>query len=176
MRRWLARHGQEVVGFDVAVPENHPEFGDVLGGEWPIAHSALLAYLPEVERLFAVPAGGYDLPDLIRREDGRPPFLDAGEIAALLTAPDRSTWTGRRDHAILLVALQTGLRASELINLRCRDVVLGAGAHIRCNGKGQEGAVHAATPRYRQGAGNVAQGAARAEGMSRSSPRCAATG
>lgn len=65
-------------------------------------------------------------------------FLDREEIAALIAAPDRSTWVGRRDHAILLVALQTGLRASELINLRRQDVVLGAGAHIRCDGKGRK--------------------------------------
>ncbi|GLV27417.1 tyrosine-type recombinase/integrase [Sphingobium sp. Cam5-1] len=65
-------------------------------------------------------------------------FLDGSEIAALLSAPARSTWTGRRDHMMLLVALQTGLRASELIGLRCRDVVLGAGAHIRCLGKGRK--------------------------------------
>lgn len=65
-------------------------------------------------------------------------FLDAKEIVALLAAPDRSTWVGRRDHAILLVALRTGLRASELIGLRCRDVVLGIGAHVRCDGKGRK--------------------------------------
>jgi integrase/recombinase XerD len=65
-------------------------------------------------------------------------FLDREEIAALLAAPDRSTWVGRRDYAILLVALQTGLRASELINLRCKDVVLSIGAHIRCDGKGRK--------------------------------------
>jgi site-specific recombinase XerD len=65
-------------------------------------------------------------------------FLDGPEIAALLAAPDRSTWVGRRDHAVLLVALQTGLRASELINLRRQDVVLGTGAHIRCDGKGRK--------------------------------------
>ncbi|HAU77259.1 site-specific integrase [Rhizobium pusense] len=65
-------------------------------------------------------------------------FLDAEEIAALLAAPDRTTWVGRRDHALLLLALQTGLRASELISLRCRDIVFGAGAHIRCVGKGRK--------------------------------------
>jgi integrase/recombinase XerD len=65
-------------------------------------------------------------------------FLDGGEIAALLAAPDRSSWAGRRDHMLLLVALQTGLRASELVNLRCGDVVLGTGAHIRCLGKGRK--------------------------------------
>jgi len=65
-------------------------------------------------------------------------FLEGPEIAALLAAPDRSTWAGRRDHILLLVALQTGLRASELTGLRCRDVVLGTGAHIRCLGKGRK--------------------------------------
>jgi integrase/recombinase XerD len=65
-------------------------------------------------------------------------FLDREEITALLATPDRSTWVGRRDFAILLVALQTGLRASELISLRCKDVVPGIGAHIRCTGKGRK--------------------------------------
>src|SRR5215831_1247321 len=65
-------------------------------------------------------------------------FLDRQESVALLDAPDRSTWVGRRDYAILLVALQTGLRVSELISLRCKDVVLGTGAHIRCDGKGRK--------------------------------------
>ncbi len=65
-------------------------------------------------------------------------FLDAEEIAALLAAPDRMTWAGRRDHALLLLAIQTGLRASELVNLRCGDVMLGSGAYIRCMGKGRK--------------------------------------
>src|SRR3546814_1080926 len=65
-------------------------------------------------------------------------FLDGPEIAALLAAPDRSTWTGRRDHILLLVALQTGLRASELTGLRRRDLVLGTGAHVRCLGNGRK--------------------------------------
>ena len=65
-------------------------------------------------------------------------FLDAQEMAALLAAPNRTTWTGRRDHALLLIAIQTGLRASELVSLRCGDVALGSGAHIRCMGKGRK--------------------------------------
>lgn len=65
-------------------------------------------------------------------------FLDAEEIAALLGAPDRNTWVGRRDHALLLLALQTGLRASELVNLNCDDVALGAGAYVKCLGKGRK--------------------------------------
>lgn len=74
-------------------------------------------------------------------------FLDAEEMAALLAAPDRTTWAGRRDHALLLLALQTGLRASELVSLRCGDVVLGKGAHIRCVGKGRK---ERATPLRRE--------------------------
>jgi site-specific recombinase XerD len=65
-------------------------------------------------------------------------FLDGEEIAALLAAPNRSTWAGRRDHALLLLAVQTGLRASELVGLQRGDVVLGSGAHIRCMGKGRK--------------------------------------
>jgi integrase/recombinase XerD len=65
-------------------------------------------------------------------------FLDANEIAAMLAAPDRSSWAGRRDYVLLLVALRTGLRASELVSLKCKDVVIGAGAHIRCLGKGRK--------------------------------------
>ena len=65
-------------------------------------------------------------------------FLDAEEIAALLGAPDRTTSVGRRDHALLLLALQTGLRASELVNLNCDDVALGAGAYVKCLGKGRK--------------------------------------
>jgi integrase/recombinase XerD len=65
-------------------------------------------------------------------------FLTAVEIEALLASPDRSCWIGRRNHALLLVALQTGLRLSELTGLRCSDVVLSTGAHIRCRGKGRK--------------------------------------
>ena len=65
-------------------------------------------------------------------------FLNQEETGALLRAPDRSTRSGRRDRALLLVALQTGLRAAELIGLRCDDVQLGPGAHVRCHGKGRK--------------------------------------
>jgi len=65
-------------------------------------------------------------------------FLTAAEIDALLAAPNRSTRLGRRDHALLLVACQTGLRVSELIGLTRGDVVLGTGAHVRCHGKGRK--------------------------------------
>ena len=65
-------------------------------------------------------------------------FLSRPEIDALLAAPDQRTWFGRRDHALLLVAVQTGLRLSELTGLQRADVVLGAGAHVRCVGKGRK--------------------------------------
>lgn len=68
-------------------------------------------------------------------------FLARPEIDALLAAPDQGTYLGRRDRALLLVAAQTGLRASELIGLRCQDVVLGSGAHVHCVGKGRNAAL-----------------------------------
>ena len=65
-------------------------------------------------------------------------FLTEAEVEALLAAPDRSTRTGRRDHALLVLALQTGLRVSELTELCCGDVELGTGAHVRTRGKGRK--------------------------------------
>ena len=65
-------------------------------------------------------------------------FLDCGEVEALLRAPDRSTALGRRDHTLLLLAIQTGLRVSELTQLRWLDVRLDSGAHIRTHGKGRK--------------------------------------
>lgn len=65
-------------------------------------------------------------------------FLGEEEVDALLGAADRSTWTGRRDHAMLMLAAQTGLRASELIGLRGGDVQLGRGPHVSCLGKGRK--------------------------------------
>jgi site-specific recombinase XerD len=65
-------------------------------------------------------------------------YLTKPEIDALLTAPDRATPTGQRDHALLLLAVQTGLRASELANLRCEDLNLDTGAWVRCDGKGRK--------------------------------------
>jgi len=88
------------------------------------------AYLLHCQKILAMPGKRY-----VRRTVE---FLDRLEINALLAAPDRSTWVGRRDHAMLSLALQTGLRASEIINLRRRDIVTGPGAHIRCEGKGRK--------------------------------------
>jgi site-specific recombinase XerD len=65
-------------------------------------------------------------------------FLTRPEIDAILAAPDRGSRTGRRDHALLTVAIQTGLRVSELSALRRADVVTGRGAHVRVKGKGRK--------------------------------------
>ena len=88
------------------------------------------AHLLHCQKILAMPSKRYE-----RRSVE---FLDRAEMNALLAAPDRSTWAGRRDHAILSVALQTGLRVSEIINLRRRDVTTGTGAHVRCEGKGRK--------------------------------------
>lgn len=65
-------------------------------------------------------------------------FLQPAEVDALLAAPDRSRWEGRRDHALIALAVQTGLRLSELTGITCADIHLGAGAHVRCRGKGRK--------------------------------------
>lgn len=88
------------------------------------AHSAL------IQRVLAIPS---------KRHDKRQVhFLTRPEIEAILAAPDRTTWLGRRDHTLLLLAAQTGLRLSELIGLDKEAIHLGAGAHVRCVGKGRK--------------------------------------
>lgn len=66
------------------------------------------------------------------------PFLTRAEVDALLVTPDQRTWSGRRDHAFILVAVQTGLRLSEMTGLKREDLILGAGAHVRVIGKGRK--------------------------------------
>lgn len=83
-----------------------------------------------IQRVLAIPAK--------RAERAVVCFLSPAEVDALLTSPERSGWTGRRDHALLVVAVQTGLRVSELVGLRRKDVELGPGAHVRCRGKGRK--------------------------------------
>jgi len=73
-----------------------------------------------------------------RRERAIVSYLTPAETDALLAAPDRQTWHGRRDHALLLLAVQTGLRVSELTGLARQDAHLGAGPHVRCHGKGRK--------------------------------------
>ena len=65
-------------------------------------------------------------------------FLTRPEIEALLAVPDQTTWLGRRDRVLLLFAIQTGLRLSEIIGLRQGDIYLERGAHVRCEGKGRK--------------------------------------
>ena len=73
-----------------------------------------------------------------RRERAIVSYLTPDQTDALLAAPDQATWHGRRDHALLLVAVQTGLRVSELTGLTRQDAHLGAGPHVRCHGKGRK--------------------------------------
>lgn len=83
-----------------------------------------------IQRVLAIPAKRFDKATVN--------FLSAQEAAALVDAPDLQRWEGRRDRTLLVLALQTGLRVSELIGLDCADVVLGTGGHIRCEGKGRK--------------------------------------
>ncbi|MCA1679458.1 MAG: site-specific integrase [Actinobacteria bacterium] len=73
-----------------------------------------------------------------RHESSIVSYLDLDEIKALLSVPDPFTWLGRRDHALLVLMIQTGVRVSELTGLRVGDVHLGTGAHIRITGKGRK--------------------------------------
>lgn len=83
-----------------------------------------------IQRVLAIPT---------KRHDRRAvTWLTDVEVDALLAAPDRGTWAGRRDHAMLVLAVQSGLRISELIGLSRGDVVLERGAHVRCLGKGRK--------------------------------------
>ena len=83
-----------------------------------------------IARVMAIPTKRY--------ERNTVSYLDLPEIKALLAAPDRGTWLGRRDHALLLLMIQTGVRVSELVSLRSGDVHLGTGAHCRVTGKGRK--------------------------------------
>src|SRR5713101_4428707 len=84
----------------------------------------------QCQRILAMPA---------KRYERRPvEFLTEDECAALVGAPNLTTWIGRRDRALLLVAVQTGLRNSEITGLRHEDVEIGTGAHVRCLGKGRK--------------------------------------
>jgi site-specific recombinase XerD len=88
------------------------------------------AYSAHIQRVLAIPS---------KRHDKRQVhFLTRPEIEAILAAPDRTTWLGRRDYTLLLLAAQTGLRLSELISLDRDSVFLGHGAHVRCVGKGRK--------------------------------------
>jgi integrase/recombinase XerD len=83
-----------------------------------------------IARVLAIPAK--------RHDRGIVSYLTEPEAAALLAAPDRSLWIGRRDHVLMALAIQTGLRVSELTALRCRDVNLTAAPHVQTLGKGRK--------------------------------------
>ena len=84
----------------------------------------------QIARVLAIPAKKFDRALVA--------FLSRAEVDALLAAPDQRAWSGRRDHALMLLAVQTGLRLSELIGLRRDDVHVGMGAHVRVVGKGRK--------------------------------------
>jgi site-specific recombinase XerD len=88
------------------------------------AHSA------QIQRVLAIPSKRFTR-TLVQ-------FLTRAEVDALLAAPDQRTWSGRRDHAFILLAVQTGLRLSEMTGLKRPDLVLGTGAHVRVIGKGRK--------------------------------------
>ena len=88
------------------------------------------SHASQIQRVLAIPSK--------RHTRALVHFLNRPEVDALLEAPDQRTWFGRRDHALLLVAVQTGLRLSELTGLQRHDVSLGTGAHVRCVGKGRK--------------------------------------
>lgn len=88
------------------------------------AHSA------QIQRVLAIPSKRFTR-TLVQ-------FLTRPEVDALLAAPDQLTWSGRRDHAFLLVAVQTGLRLSEMTGLKRKDLIVGSGAHLRLIGKGRK--------------------------------------
>jgi site-specific recombinase XerD len=88
------------------------------------------AHLDHCRRILAIP---------VKRHERRPiAYLTRPEIDALLAAPDVGTWMGRRDRALLLLAIRIGLRVSELTHVRCGDLVVGTGAHLCCAGKGRK--------------------------------------
>jgi len=74
------------------------------------------------------------------------PWLTEAEVDALLAAPDRATWTGRRDHAMLVLATQAGLRISELTSLTIADIHLETAAYVHCVGKGRKERATPLTP------------------------------
>lgn len=83
-----------------------------------------------IAQVLAIPQKRYDKTTVA--------FLEPEEVDALLAAPDRGRWEGRRDQALIALAVQTGLRLSELTGITCGDIQLGTGAHLRCTGKGRK--------------------------------------
>lgn len=84
----------------------------------------------QIQQVLAIPSK--------RREYRQVGFLTLPELEAVIAAPDLNRWDGRRDHALLMLAFQTGLRLSEITGLHRQDLALGCGAHVRCQGKGRK--------------------------------------
>jgi len=118
----LEKHGLSVRSRNLRLTALH-SFFRYAAFEAP-AHSA------QIQRMLAIPSKRFTR-TLVQ-------FLTRAEVDALLAAPDQRTWLGRRDHAFVLVAVQTGLRVSEMTGLTRTDVVLGGGAHVRVIGKGRK--------------------------------------
>lgn len=118
----LEKHGLSVRSRNLRLTALH-SFFRYAAFELP-THSA------QIQRVLAIPSKRFTR-TLVQ-------FLTRAEVEALLAAPDQRTWLGRRDHAFLLVAIQTGLRVSEMTGLTREDVVLGVGAHVQVIGKGRK--------------------------------------
>jgi site-specific recombinase XerD len=118
----LERHGLSIRSRNLRLTAFHSFFR--------YAAFELPTHAAQIQRVLAIPSKRFTR-TLVQ-------FLTRAEVDALLAAPDQRTWFGRRDHAFLLVAVQTGLRVSEMTGLTRGDVVLGAGAHVRVIGKGRK--------------------------------------
>lgn len=118
----LERHGLSVRSRNLRLTAFHSFFR--------YAAFELPTHAAQIQRVLAIPSKRFTR-TLVQ-------FLTRAEVDALLSAPDQRTWSGRRDHAFLLLAVQTGLRVSEMTGLTREDLVLGTGAHVRVIGKGRK--------------------------------------
>ena len=118
----LERHGLSIRSRNLRLTAFHSFFR--------YAAFELPTHAAQIQRVLAIPSKRFTR-TLVQ-------FLTRAEVDALLAAPDQRTWFGRRDHAFLLVAVQTGLRVSEMTGLTPEDAVLGTGAHVRVIGKGRK--------------------------------------
>ncbi|MFD5467754.1 tyrosine-type recombinase/integrase [Kitasatospora sp. NPDC127059] len=100
-----------------------------------------------IQRVLDIPPKRYDKRNVT--------FLTAAEVDALLAAPDPRRWEGRRDKAVLALAVQTGLRVSEVTSLDRDDVTLGEGSSVRCEGKGRK---HRSVAAHRSASGRARPG------------------
>ncbi len=139
-----AGYGREALpdGLEGGSDHDHP----LRGSHGPI-HVRPSDEVPPIGNDYAV--FGQQLPEPRRRAPGVHPSVGAHalarvvsaqrrEIEALLAVPAQATWIGRRDHALLQLAIQTGLRLAEIISLDRSSIVLGQGSHVRCIGKGRK--------------------------------------